>query len=204
MFQYLTKKQKEILGYIENYLKSKSYAPTFDEIRKRFKFRSYGTIQDYLKHLEDKGYIKRLANQPRAIKLVSFEAPAESGNLISLPLLGIIAAGAPIEVCADTETVEVPRQLVTRKPCFVLKVKGNSMIEDHILNGDFIIVEKSDTANNGEVVVALIEREQATLKRFYREKDQIRLQPANSEMNPIYVKDIAIQGKVVGLFRKID
>ena len=204
MFKFLTKRQKEVLGFIEGYVGVKGYAPSFDEIRKKFKFKSYGTVQDYLGHLEKKGYIKRLANQARAIQLVTSNQSFEGSSLVSLPLLGLIAAGEAIEVCEDNEVVEVPRKLVPRKPCFVLQVKGNSMIEDHIVNGDFIIVEKTDTAHNGEVVVALIEREKATLKRFYKEKNRVRLQPANSEMNPIYVKDLAIQGKVVGLFRKID
>ena len=123
----------------------------------------------------------------------------------TLPFLGYIAAGAPIEVIESArggEEMEVPSSLVGRKPCYILRVKGNSMIEDHILNGDFIVVEKCETANDGEVVVALINRSEATLKRLYREPGRVRLEPANSTMKPIYVKDVAIQGKVRGLFRK--
>jgi len=121
---------------------------------------------------------------------------------VALPFLGFIAAGAPIDVVEQHEEIDVPASLVTRRPCYVLQVKGNSMIEDHILSGDFIVVEKADTADDGEVVVALIDGTSATLKRMYREKNRIRLEPANSAMKPIYVKDVAIQGKVKGLFRK--
>ena len=120
---------------------------------------------------------------------------------IILPFYGYIAAGAPIEVCEQSEEVEVPATLVGRRPCYVLQVKGNSMIEDHILSGDLIVVERCETADDGDVVVALVNREAATLKRIYREKDRVRLEPANSTMKPIFVKDVAIQGTVRGLFR---
>lgn len=126
----------------------------------------------------------------------------QAQDTILLPFLGFIAAGAPIEVIEQSEVMEVPKALIGRKPCYILQVKGESMIEDHIMNGDFIVVEKRDSADDGEVVVALINNDSATLKRIYREKERVRLEPANSTMKPIYVKDVAVQGVVRGLFRR--
>jgi len=194
----LNEKQRKILDYITEHIVERGFPPSIREICKAFNFSSPRAGQKYLEALEAEGHIKR-ESKSRGIKILS----GLSFKTISLPFLGYIAAGAPIEVIEQQEEMEVPSSLVGRKPCFILRVKGNSMIEDHILSGDFIVVEKCDTANEGEVVVALINnRSEATLKRFYREKDQIRLEPANSKMKPIYVRDVAIQGKVRGLFRK--
>ena len=196
-----SEKQKKILEFIIEHITEKGFPPSIREICKAFNFASPRAGQKYLEALEAEGHIKR-ERKSRGIKILS----GLSFKTISLPFLGYIAAGAPIEVIESArggEEMDVPSSLVGRKPCYILRVKGNSMIEDHILSGDFIIVEKCDTANEGEVVVALINnRSEATLKRFYREKDRIRLEPANSSMKPIYVKDVAIQGKVRGLFRK--
>jgi repressor LexA len=202
MLKFLTKKQKEFLDYIQDYIGDNGFAPSFDDIRSHFKFKSFGTVQDYFKILEDKGYVRRSPNQARGITIV--EEDLKLGQLVNLPLYGFVAAGAPIEVCERQESIAVPQSLISRKPCYVLQVKGNSMVEDHILDGDFIVVEQKQTAENGEVVVALIDNSAATLKRFYREKNRIRLEPANSAMKPIYVRDVAVQGKVVGLFRRIN
>ena len=197
----LTERQKEILSYVQEYSAKEGYSPSIREICDRFGVSSTRGIHRHLETLEDKGYVKR-ASTPRSIKIINNMAEAFS-QAVELPMLGFIAAGAPIEVLEQRETISVPRELVGQRPCYVLKVKGNSMIEDHILNGDFIIVERSDTADDGEVVVALVNnRSEATLKRIYREKGRIRLQPANSEHKPIYVKDVAIQGRVRGLFRR--
>lgn len=191
-------KKRKILDYITEHIVEKGFPPSIREICKAFNFSSPRAGQKYLEALEAEGHIKR-ESKSRGIKILS----GLIFKTISLPFLGYIAAGAPIEVIEQQEEMEVPSSLVGRKPCYILRVKGNSMIEDHILSGDFIVVEKCDTANEGEVVVALINnRSEATLKRFYREKDQIRLEPANSKMKPIFVKDVAIQGKVRGLFRK--
>jgi len=199
--QPLTKRQEQILTYIQEFTASAGYAPSIREICDRFGIASTRGVHRHLETLEKKGYLAR-ASTPRSIKIIQ-DAVETFSKTIELPMLGYIAAGAPIEVLEQKETMEVPAALVGKRPCYVLKVKGNSMIEDHIMNGDFIIVERCQTADDGEVVVALINnRSEATLKRVYREKDQIRLQPANSEMKPIYVKDIAIQGKVRGLFRR--
>lgn len=193
----LNHKQKEIFEYIKRYINERGFPPSIREVCKAAGFASPRAGQKYLEALEEKGYIQR-ENKPRGIKLL---AGARMKSTL-LPFFGYIAAGAPIEVCEQEEEIEVPSALVGRKPCYVLQVKGNSMIEDHILNGDLIVIERCETADDGDVVVALINREAATLKRMYREKDRVRLEPANSNMKPIYVKDVAVQGKVRGLFRK--
>jgi len=190
-------KEQQIFEYIKSYVADKGFPPSIREVCRAAGFASPRTGQKYLEELESQGYIQR-ENKPRGIKLLA----GATTNGISLPFFGFIAAGAPIEVCEQESEMAVPAALVGRKPCYILQVKGNSMIEDHILNGDFIVVEKCETADDGEVVVALVNRDSATLKRIYREKNQVRLEPANSKMKPIYVKDVAIQGKVRGLFRK--
>ena len=193
----LTQKQEEIFNYVKSYIETKGFPPSIREVCRAAGFASPRAGQKQLESLEKQGYIQR-ENKPRGIKLLAGVGPRS----ILLPFFGYIAAGAPIEVVEQREEMEVPVALVGKRPCYVLQVKGNSMIEDHILNGDFIVVEKSESADDGEVVVALINRSAATLKRLYREKDRVRLEPANSSMKPIYVKDVAIQGKVCGLFRR--
>ena len=197
----LTGRQEEMLRYVQEYSSQNGFAPSIRDICAHFKIASTRGVHRHLETLEKKGYLKR-ASTPRSIKIIR-DITDSFANTVELPMLGLIAAGAPIEVMEHRETISVPQALVGKRPCYVLKVKGNSMIEDHILNGDFIVVEKCDDADNGEVVVALINnRSEATLKRIYKEKDRIRLQPANSELKPIYVKDVAVQGRVKGLFRK--
>jgi repressor LexA len=193
----LNQKQKEVYEYVKQYIEERGFPPSIREVCKAAGFSSPRAGQKYLESLEEEGYIQR-ENKPRGIKLLA----GATVRGILLPFYGFIAAGAPIEVCEQQEEVEVPLALVGRRPCYVLQVKGNSMIEDHIVNGDLIVVERCETADDGEVVVALINRSEATLKRLYREKERVRLEPANSSMQPIYVKDVAIQGKVRGLFRK--
>ncbi|MFA4844610.1 MAG: transcriptional repressor LexA [Candidatus Margulisiibacteriota bacterium] len=193
----LNQKQQEIFNYVRQYIDDRGFPPSIREVCKAAGFSSPRAGQKYLEALEQQGYIQR-ENKPRGIKLLA----GATIKGVALPFFGYIAAGAPIEVCEQTEEVEVPATLVGRRPCYVLQVKGNSMIEDHILSGDLIVVERCETADDGDVVVALVNRSAATLKRLYREKDRVRLEPANSSMKPIYVKDVAIQGKVRGLFRK--
>lgn len=190
-------KKDLILQFIKDHTIDKGFPPTLREIAKAFHFASPRSAQKYVEALESDGAISR-SNVSRGIKIASFS----SMQTITLPFLGFIAAGAPIEVMEQQEVMDVPRSLVGRKPCYILQVKGDSMIEDHILNGDFVIIEKRETADDGEVVVALINNTSATLKRLFREKDRVRLEPANSLMRPIFVKDIAVQGVVKGLFRK--
>ena len=189
-------KKESILQFIKDHTTDKGFPPTLREIAKAFQFASPRSAQKYVEELERDGSIHR-TKVPRGIKIESF-----SMQTVTLPFLGFIAAGAPIEVLEQNEVMNVPRSLVGRKPCYILQVKGDSMIEDHILNGDFIVVEKRETADDGEVVVALVNNTSATLKRLYREKTRIRLEPANSAMKPLYVKDVAVQGVVKGLFRK--
>ena len=196
----LSERQNKILQFVTGHIMDRGFAPSIREICKAMGFSSPRSAQKHLEVLEAAGFLAR-ESKARGIKV--FSLAKMTG--VTLPFLGFIAAGAPIEVVesASGGEIEVPLALVGRKPCYVLQVKGNSMIEDHIVNGDFIVVEKRETADDGEVVVALINnRSAATLKRFYREKNRIRLEPANSAMKPIFVKDVAIQGTVRGLFRK--
>jgi repressor LexA len=194
----ISEKQNKILQFITGHVTEKGFAPSIREICKAMGFSSPRAAQKHLEALEEAGHISR-ESKARGIKVFSLN----NMPTVTLPFLGYIAAGSPIEVMEQREEMAVPQALVGRKPCYILQVKGNSMIEDHILNGDFIIVEKRETADEGEVVVALINnRTEATLKRFYREKNRIRLEPANSKMKPIFVRDVAIQGTVRGLFRR--
>ena len=194
----LSERQNQILGFVTDHVIKRGFAPSIREISKAMGFASPRAAHKHLKTLEEAGYLAR-ESKARGIRVFSLDKMAT----VSLPFLGFIAAGAPIEVVEQREELAVPAALVGRKPCYILQVKGNSMIEDHILSGDFIVVEKRETADDGEVVVALINnRTEATLKRLYREKTRIRLEPANSKMKPIYVRDVAIQGAVRGLFRK--
>jgi len=190
-------KKDLILGFVKDYISNKGFPPSIREISKAFGFKSPRSAQKHLEQLEKEGKITR-EKSARGIKIPFMQAQ----DTILLPFLGFIAAGAPIEVIEQSEVMEVPKALIGRKPCYILQVKGESMIEDHIMNGDFIVVEKRDSADDGEVVVALVNNDSATLKRIYREKERVRLEPANSTMKPIYVKDVAVQGVVRGLFRR--
>lgn len=197
----LTKRQKEILEYIRNFIEENGYAPSFREIAYFFDFSSTGTVAEYMNILEEKGYISKGAMEARAIQLTpTFDDGMELSNI---PLEGVIDAGRPIEAIRTHETIDIPRDMMGRKT-FALRVRGNSMIEDGILDGDYVIIEQTNSARNGEIVVALVDNENATLKRFYDEKNGIRLQPANSTMKPMRFakKRITIQGRVKGVIRK--
>jgi repressor LexA len=197
----LTKRQKEIFDYLDAYIADHGYAPTLEEIGAHFGLSSLATVHKHLSNLEQKGLIRRKWNHSRAVELVPQKKKAAA---VELPLLGRVAAGEPIEAIEVPESIPVPEQLVRRQNSFVLQVKGDSMIEDGIRDGDYVIVEARDTAQNGETVVALIDG-QATVKRFFRERSgRIRLEPANSRLQPIVVKDreLAIRGVVVAVLRK--
>lgn len=199
---YLTERQRDILEFIRNFRKDKGVAPTHREICEAFGYSSYGTVYKHLSLLEKKGLIRRDWNQKRGVELV--EEPAANENLVrELPLFGNIAAGLPLEVMPTDDTIAVPIQLTARGDNYVLKVRGDSMIEDGILDGDFVIISPRNRADNGEMVVAMVQGE-VTLKRFYREGDRVRLQPANSAMEPIFARaeDVVIQGTVIGLMRR--
>ena len=198
----LTRKQKEILDFVQGYIKTCRYAPTLREIGEHFGLSSVATVHKHLKTLEAKGMLRREENRARCVKLSECE---ESGSrALEVPLLGLVAAGAPIDALEQPESVVLPEDMLGKNETFVLQVKGDSMIEDHILDGDQIIVEKRSQAQNGEIVVALINNE-ATVKRLYREAGRVRLQPANAGMQPIYVTegDLQIQGIVIGVLRKM-
>ena len=199
----LTKRQREILTYLQAYCDDRGYAPSFEEIANKFNYNSLATVHEHLTNLERKGYIRRSYNESRAIEILPSEA---IGRAIELPLLGLVAAGAPIEAVTHDTTVTVPQDLVRRGGGhFVLRVRGNSMIDEQIRDGDFVVVNERRAADDGEMVIALLHASGATCKKFYRERDgRIRLQPANETLAPMYVHedDIAIQGVVVGVIRK--
>jgi repressor LexA len=196
----LTEKQRAFLTYISQYVDAWGQSPTFEEICAHFGFTSYNTVTTYLRALERKGYIRlpQKKNQKRAIEVIS---PVETRRF-EFPLLGRVAAGKPIEAIEVPDAIEIPPSMTEQGECFVLQVKGDSMKEDGILDGDFIVIRKQPTAENGETVVALINNE-ATVKKYRKSKDYVELRPAHSGMESIIVKegDLQIQGKVVGVIR---
>jgi repressor LexA len=199
---HLTRRQKEILDFVSRHLERKGYAPTIEEIGDHFGLSSLATVHKHLTNLQDKGLIKRAWNRSRALELVPTRVEVKA---VELPLLGRVAAGTPIEAISATETIFVPEDMVGRRDTYVLQVKGDSMIDEQIRDGDYVIVEDRRTAADGEMVIALLEGESVTLKKYFRERGgRIRLQPANSSLKPIYVDedDVRIQGVVIGVLRK--
>jgi repressor LexA len=189
----LTKRQAQILEYVTQYIAAQNYAPSYREIGEHFGLSSTATVAEHIESLKHKGYLSHEENLARSIQPT---VPTEESSFY-IPLLGSIAAGRPIEAIATQETIDIPRDMMGGN-VFALR----SMIEDGILNGDYVIVESTRVAKNGDIVVALIDNANVTLKRFYKEKDRVRLQPANSNMQPIYLTRVAIQGKVRGVIRK--
>lgn len=194
----LTKRQKEIVDFIKGYRVTHGISPTQREIRENFQLSSFGTVQKHLKRLEEKGALSRQWNRSRGISPA--EEEVRKGREIAL--LGYVAAGRPIEPFPDPETIEVPSSLLGRGEHFVLRVRGDSMVDDGIRDGDYVIVARQSTARNGQTVVALV-RGEATLKRYYAEGNRVRLQPANTAMKPLTVdaRDLTVQGVVTGLIR---
>jgi repressor LexA len=204
----LTKRQKEVLDFLVAFHNKHGYSPSFEEMARSLKLTSLATVHKHVTTLERKGFIRRGYNQSRSIEVTHLPKPVREQVLdrhtLELPLMGRIAAGRPLEAVEDRETLSLG-EFARSDKTFVLQVKGNSMIEDHIMNGDYVVIEPTQVANPGETVVALVGNDDATLKRFYRESGgKIRLQPANSEMEPIIVPaaDVKIQGRVVGVLRK--
>jgi repressor LexA len=193
----LTKRQKELLDFIRSYREEQGISPTQREIREKFHLSSFGTVQKHLKRLEEKGALSRQWNRSRGIS-----PAAEGGGSREIGLLGTVAAGRPIEPFPDEETIEVPASLLGKGEHFVLRVRGDSMVEDGIRDGDYVVVSRRASAQNGQTVVALV-RGEATLKRFYAEGARVRLQPANAAMKPIMAdaRDVTVQGVVTGLIR---
>jgi repressor LexA len=211
----LTKRQKQVLDFLKTFIDEKGYSPSFEEIAeglkdKRFggkKLTSLATVHKHIATLERKGFLRRGYNQSRSIEVTPLPKPGREHMIeraVELPLVGRIAAGQPLEALEDRQTISLG-DFVRAQNVFVLQVKGDSMQEDHILDGDYVVVEQSQVANAGEIVVALVAGEEATLKRFYREgAGKVRLQPANAQMEPIVVPagDVKIQGRVIGVLRK--
>jgi repressor LexA len=199
----LTKRQREILSYLSGYAEVNGYAPSFEEIASQFNYNSLATVHEHLTNLERKGYIKRSYNESRAIEILPSEVYQRA---VELPLLGLVAAGAPIEAITHGETMAVPDGFLRKNGShYVLRVRGDSMIDDHIKDGDFVVVNDRQSVDNGEMVIALLNNSGATVKRYYRERDgRIRLQPSNDTMNPLFVHedDVRIQGIVVGVLRR--
>jgi len=226
----LSPRQEEILLFVADYREENGYSPSLREIGERFGLASPATVHQHVAALQKKGYVSKDWNRGRSLELTDLaelkirklrETPksnvlpfvkkpwvapaADTGDVVDLPLLGTIAAGQPIEAIEDAQTVAVPSDMVGRRETYVLKVRGNSMIGDGILDGDYVIVERRDHARNGETVVALINNQEVTLKRFYVEAEGVRLQPANPAIQPIFLRngDFAIQGVMIGLLRKL-
>jgi repressor LexA len=195
----LTKRQKQMVDYLEHYIEEHGYAPTLAEVGEFFGLSSLATVHKHLRNLEHKGFIKRLHNHSRALEI----AKMDSRGARAIALLGQVAAGVPIEAVEGRDAISVPEEFVRRDNTFCLLVKGESMVDEGIRDGDYIIVEGRDAANPGETVVALI-GEEATVKKYFPERNgQVRLQPANPSMDPIFVRedDLRIRGVVVGLMR---
>jgi repressor LexA len=200
--QPLTKRQREILDYLNEFIAQHGYAPSLEEIGERFSLSSLATVHKHLTNLQEKGFIRRAWNRSRSVELL----PSRSGGrAIELPMLGYVAAGMPIEAVAGNETISVPDSLVSgKRDTYVLRVRGDSMIDEQIRDGDLVIVEDRRTADNGETVVALLSGTEVTLKKLYREHGHVRLQPANPAIKPIIVppEQVQVQGVVIGVMRR--
>src|SRR6476646_2939039 len=197
----LTKRQREILDYLNDFIQQHGYAPSLEEIGRRFGLSSLATVHKHLTNLQEKGFIKRAWNRSRSVELVSSRL---GGRAVELPLLGYVAAGVPIEAVVGSETIAVPEDLVGKRDTYVLRVKGDSMIDEQIRDGDYVIVEDRNTATTGETVIALLTGSDVTLKKFYLEGPHVRLQPANAAMQPILVPldQVQVQGVVIGVMRR--
>lgn len=197
----LTKRKKEILHFITNFFLQNEYMPSLEEIAREFNLSSVATVHEHVEFLQENGYLTRLPGRARSLELTKKAFTPEKSIL--LPLIGRIAAGQPIEAIEEKEAIAVPADFVVDQAnSYVLKVKGESMVDEGILDGDYVVVERNPSPQNGDIVVALLDNAYATLKKFYRERNRIRLQPANIAMKPIYVRDPLIQGVVRGVIRR--
>jgi repressor LexA len=199
--QPLTKRQREILDYLTDFIQQHGYAPSLEEVGRRFGLSSLATVHKHLTNLQDKGFIRRSWNRSRSVEVVPTRT---GGRSVELPLLGYVAAGSPIEAVVGSESIAVPEDLVGKRETYVLRVRGDSMIDEQIRDGDYVIVEDRRTAENGEMVVALLEGSDVTLKKFYRENGHVRLQPANPAMAPLVVEAerVQVRGVVIGVMRR--
>ncbi len=199
----LYKRQRQIVDFIAQYIQKNGYSPTLQEIADSIGVSSLATVHEHLQALQRKRVIKKFEGAVRGIELVD-RTYLRITDSIDIPLLGFIAAGSPIEPHTDPNaTFKVSPEMISgKKRSYVLQVKGKSMIEDHIDDGDYVVIEETKEVNNGDIVVALLDNGLATLKRFYKETTRVRLEPANSAMSPIYATNVQVQGRVVGLIRK--
>jgi len=190
----LTKRQKQILDFADNFIKEKGYSPSLEEIKKHLKLKSVSNIHEHIKKLQEDGYLNKEINKPRSIGLY------RKSHTTEIPLLGFIAAGSPIEAISNPQPINVPKNMLSKQGLhYALKVKGDSMIDEDIYDGDVVVIRRQETADNGDKVVALINGYEATLKKIYKEKNGFRLQPANSSLKPMFVKELIIQGKLLGV-----
>lgn len=207
----ITKRQRQVYDFIATFVQSNGYSPSFEEIGEGLGLSSLATVHKHISNLEKKGLLKRDYNRSRSIDVLAprgrmkqamgMAAVASAG--VSLPLLGRIAAGQPIEAVQNPETISLG-DITRSRDVYVLQVRGDSMQDEHIVDGDYVLVENTKVAHNGDIVVALVEGSETTLKYFFKEGDKIRLQPANSALKPIIVpaQDVQIQGRVIGILRK--
>lgn len=214
MTAVLYKKERELLNFIIQFQEQNGYSPTLKEMAGATGKKSASTVHALIRTMVDKGYVQKVEGNLRTLKVLKRDSIGKLmgpisktlGPSIALPLMGYIAAGQPLEPYSDPEaTFAVASSMLSgTKTSYVLQVKGSSMIDDGILDGDYVVIEKSELANNGDIVVALIDESMATLKRFYKEGEQVVLKPANSTMEPLYPKNVRVQGKVVGLVRRFN
>src|SRR5690349_18864474 len=203
----ITRRQRQIYDFISRFVAEKGYSPSFEEIAEGMELNSLATVHKHITNLEKKGLLTRDYNRSRSIDLLPpkgrLKQAMSVNTAVVLPVMGRIAAGQPIEAIQNPETISLA-DFVRSKEVFVLEVRGESMQDEHILDGDYVLVEKTKAAHNGDIVVAIVDKDDATLKRFYREGDNIRLQPSNVNMKPIIVPAAAveIQGRVIGVLRK--
>lgn len=207
MVGVLYKKEREVLEYLAQFQKQFGYSPTLMEIAKATGHRSISTIHSIVRSLVEKGYVQKVDGNTRVLKILDEKiASASLGThpSIELPIMGFIAAGKPLEPHTDPNaSFQISASMISgKRTAYVLQVKGNSMIEDGIFDGDYVVIEKTEDAKNGDIVVAIVDDNLATLKRFYKEDGRVVLRPANAEMEPIYPNSLTIQGKAVGLIRK--
>ena len=203
MYPDLSKRQAQILDFIKQEIRDKGYPPSVREIGDAVGLMSSSTVHGHLQTIEDKGYIRRDPTKPRAIEVLDSSSTYEKKKMVDVPIVGRVTAGQPILAVENIEdSFPLPADFVRHEAVFMLRVQGESMIEAGILDGDYILVNQQNNARNGDIVVALMD-EEATVKRFFKEKTLIRLQPENSGMEPIYTQDALILGKVIGVFRRI-
>lgn len=196
----LTRRQREVYDFIRSFVEERGYSPSLEEIGAELGLSSVATVHKHVQHLVEKGFLRKAWNRSRSVEPL----PVEGGAGVELPLLGLVAAGAPIEAIEVEERITVPPEMVgRRRECFALRVRGDSMIEEHIRDGDVVVVEQRQEARNGETVVALLRGSEATLKRFYRRGSRVVLEPANQALRPIeaHASEVEIRGVVRGLLR---